>query len=466
MMISKVKDQIYQYHMLEQGQWVIIGLSGGADSVALLSVLTELQEAYGLHLLAAHVNHGIRGKEAERDMQFCKELCSSLQVELRTLCADVPGMAKQSGDSEETCGRKVRYAFFQKIEEDLCRHGIAKESIKIATAHTAQDQAETFLFHLARGAGLSGLCGIPAVRGNVIRPLLSCTREEIERYLKERDLPHCEDSSNSDLSYTRNRIRHKVLPELETCCPGALSNIFRCILLLEQDEAFLTEQAEKLRQEARIGETDTYDAACLLQAPPAVSSRVLATLMKEICGQDVTEGHIEKAAWLLESGGKMQIPTGAYLQVQENKLWLSKALPQQKDSPDFSFPGAAQVTLPFGTFQYRVLQNPEYGTLPDRTNPAFAYRLDFDKIEQPFTLRNRRPGDRFSPAFRKVSKTLKALFNEAKVPPEERNDRVLLISDGKIAWIEGFGPSEKVRVRPETGQIMEISITRRNHHGK
>ncbi len=457
MMISKVQTFLEQEQLLQPGQWVILALSGGADSVALLSVCKALQKEYDLHLLAAHVNHGIRGKEADQDEAFCQSLCNQLQVELRILHADVPTLAKQTGVSEETCGRKVRYQFFQDLAEELIADGVPTQQIKIATAHTAQDAVETMLFHLARGTGLTGLCGIPAARGRIIRPLLTCTRADIEAYLQEQQLPHREDSTNQDLLYARNRIRHQVLPALEACNDGALRNMLRCMELLQQDEAYLEEQAKLLRSYAKVAGKEAYYADRLSAAHPAVLNRVLASVLTEICGQDLTAGHITTAATLLTTGGQMQIPTGAYVRVRDNEFCVLRQLPDTHPVSDFAVTGAKEVALPIGTFRYRVFPNPDRGLRPNAAAPSYACRLDFDKIG-PFTLRNRRPGDRFSPAFRKVSKSLKSLFNEAEIPPEDRSGILLMESEGELVWIQGFGPSESARVRTETETIMEIIL--------
>ena len=456
-MISKVQAFLQQEQLLQAGQWVILALSGGADSVALLSVCKELQDEYNLHLLAAHVNHGIRGEEADQDEAFCQTLCKQLNVELRVLHADVPALARQAGVSEETCGRKVRYQFFQDLAKELAANGVPAQQIRIATAHTAQDAVETMLFHLARGTGLTGLCGIPAVRGNIIRPLLTCTRADIEAYLQERQLPHKEDSTNQDVSYARNRIRHQVLPALEACNDGALRNILRCMELLQQDEAYLEEQAEILRAYAKVEGKEAYYADRLSTAHPAILNRVLASVLTEVCGQDLTAGHIAKAAALLTTGGQTQIPTGAYVRVRDNEFCVLRQLPDTHSVSDFAVTGAEEVVLPIGTFRYRVFPNPDRGLRPNTAAPGYACRLDFDKIG-PFTLRNRRPGDRFTPAFRKVTKSLKSLFNESGIPPEDRSGILLMESAGEIVWMQGFGPSESARVRTETETIMEIIL--------
>lgn len=457
MMISKVRNTVERYGMLEKGQTILVALSGGADSVALLSVLHNLQEEYQLHLVAAHVNHGIRGQEADRDEAFCKELCQSFGVPLRVHHADVPTLAKEWGISEETCGRKVRYGFFSDLLTELEQTASLQGKVRIATAHTAQDAVETFLFHLARGTGLSGLVGIPAVRGNLIRPLIDCTRQDIEAYLLKEGLSHVDDSSNENLAYTRNRIRKEMLPQLEAVNPGAFQNVLRCMELLATDETYLSEQAEAHLTAAKQ-EDGTYQADILANAHPAIVNRAVAKLLAEYVPQDVEAKHIAAVAELLSTGGQVQIPTGLYVRVRNNKVAVLRHLPEEKSLPVFAVKGAEEVLLPVGTFSYRVYKNPAVGSRPDSQSPTYADLLDYDKVGSHFVLRSRREGDRFSPAFRKLSKSLKALLTEAGLSFEERAALVLLEQNGQIAWCSAFGPAEEYRVTEETKHIMEITI--------
>ena len=199
-MKDKVVRALQQYSMLNQGDSVIVALSGGADSVALLNVICSFKEKYNLKIYAAHLNHGIRGEEAERDENFCKILCDKLNIELFTKRINIRQLAKVQKISEELCGRNERYSFFENLSRRL--------NAKIATAHTASDNAETVLFNLARGSSLGGISGILPVRDNIIRPLIYVTRAEVEQYCKENNLDYVTDSTNLTDDYTRNHIRH------------------------------------------------------------------------------------------------------------------------------------------------------------------------------------------------------------------------------------------------------------------
>ena len=316
--------------MLEDGDTVIVGLSGGADSTALLRVLCELKTEYNLNLIAAHVNHGIRGAEADRDEAFCKELCKKLGVQIYAFHIDIPELAKERGVSLEVAGRDARYEFFT---------GLAGENGKIATAHNAQDTAETLLLNLCRGTGLKGLTGIPPVRfvehkagcrsdetvsTMVIRPLIECTREEIEAYLESLGQDYVTDSTNLEDDYTRNRIRHNVIPELVAVNENAMGNITRCISTLKDDSDFLEALAEELVSSSNRG--DGLDTDALLAAPKPVLSRAVSRLAYDVCGRYPEKVHILKAMDMMKIGrtDQVQIPGGAYIRVEKGRLRIVK----------------------------------------------------------------------------------------------------------------------------------------------
>ena len=197
-MIDKIKRAVNSYNMTDTDS-LTVALSGGADSVALLYAMAELKEEYSFSLSAAHLNHNLRGEESDRDEEFCKKTCEKLGIPLITESVDVKKEAEESGESIETAARRIRYDFLSRVS-----------SGKIATAHTADDNLETVIFNLSRGTDLAGLCGIPPVRDNIIRPLIFCTREDIENYLKEKGASYCTDSTNNEDIYKRNFIRHNI----------------------------------------------------------------------------------------------------------------------------------------------------------------------------------------------------------------------------------------------------------------
>lgn len=464
-LLSEVRETVATYHMLSKGDTVLVALSGGADSISLLSVLLELKEEWSLILLAAHVNHGIRGAEAERDEQFCKSFCDEKQIPLFVAHYNVPALAKEQGLSEETCGRNLRYQFFEDVRLQQTQSS-TNASFKIATAHNADDAVETLLFHLARGTGLKGLTGIPPVRDHIIRPLINSPRTDIEAYLKEQNLSFVKDSSNEDTQYARNRIRHSVVPELSCINEKAVSNMTRLMDLLRQDDALLQRLAEELRLQAVVPNreasvTEIYHADVLATADPALTSRALATILQRATGIAPEQKHITAVMKLLTTEGKVQISTGIYVSVKGNLLTCVSANDHSlKRTPAFAVKGINGAVLPIGTVHFRITEV----ALKEGSEELFRLSnsqtcLDYDKLTgKGFTFRNRRPGDRYTPRFRNLSKSLKNLFNEAAIPEEKRDDLLILEQDGRIVWLEGFGCAQDYMVTKETTRVMEISI--------
>ncbi len=242
---EKALQVVRREQMLSPDCAVVAGVSGGADSVALLHLLVSLRsEGRISSLTAVHINHSLRGEESLRDQRFVEELCRERNVPILVEKHDVAALAAQQGKGVEEIGRELRYAAFQKAAQ-------ADPCCRIATAHTADDNAETLLLHLCRGSGLHGAAGIPPVRGNIIRPLITCTREDIEAYCAEHRLSYVTDSSNADTVYARNRIRHEVMPQLRSINPQTTTAISRFIEQARQADAFIDGLAEKALIEAK-----------------------------------------------------------------------------------------------------------------------------------------------------------------------------------------------------------------------
>ncbi|MBQ2692815.1 MAG: tRNA lysidine(34) synthetase TilS [Clostridia bacterium] len=450
--LSHVISTLKRYEMLPAKTAVLAGFSGGADSVTLLSVLHELSHGVGdvpaFPLYACHVHHGIRGAEADRDEQFCRAFCEERGIPFTALHADVPKLASARGESLETCGRKVRYAFFEEVSDRILRQHPDLSGVRVATAHTASDNAETVLFHLARGTGLAGLTGIPPVRGSIIRPLIDLGREDIEAYCADLGLSYMTDSTNDDVSYARNRIRHEVLPALEAIHHGATGHIARTAATLQRDADCFDELAERLLQRSRRGE-DTLDVSVLREAPDAVLIRTLALAMKAYSGVSAEQRHLEDFLSWIRTGEKfkqMQVPGGAFVTLAGDKLL-------------FHWPKEEEETVT-RTFRRTVTMAERLEFVSDTPPPVTvrltkrstahpdfdAYLLEnsliYDKINFNFVLRTRQPGDTFAPNGRGVTKKLKTLYQEAGVSADKRADRVILEQNGQIAWLEGFGAAE------------------------
>lgn len=467
-LLSVVLQTMERYQMVPPDAAVLCGFSGGADSVTLLSVLHALSDGRGdvppFTLCACHVNHGIRGEEADRDEAFCRAFCEAEGVPLYVKKVDVPALAREQGLSEETVGRNVRYEFFAETAERIARESGA-EVVKIATAHTASDNAETMLFHLARGTGLSGLCGIPPVRDDIIRPLLDCTREDIEDYCDEHHLTYVKDSTNTDRSYARNRIRYDVLQVLKELNDGAVANMARTADTLRRDAAFLEERKTDLIRRAAL-EPDAYDVTVLAGAHDAVLIRALSDLVTSFAGVQAEQRHVETLLrWIREAGKfkQMQVPGGAYVTLAGEKLLLHWPKEPPEEGPlRFRQQASEEGTLLFVSesappVTVRLTQK--------RREDGFdglllENLLDYDKIDFNFVVRTRQPGDTFLPQGRGVHKKLKTLYQEHEVPPEDRSGRVILEQNGQIAWLEGFGASEGFAATNDTTVAWDVEVSR------
>lgn len=274
--IDKVRQTVADYDMLGDHKTICTALSGGADSVSLLLAMRTLSEERGFALSACHLNHGLRGEESDGDQRFCEELCAGLQIPMISKKVNVAELSDKHESVEETA-RRVRYGFFQEALRGLGENAV------LATAHTANDNAETVLINAIRGTGLAGLCGIPPIRSlgefSVIRPLLGCTRTDVERFLTENRRSYVTDSTNLSEEYTRNKIRRRVLPEISEINPSVLEVFGRMCRSLREDNAFLEEMAETALSENRTGRG--YNALELSKLPAPIRSRAVRRILME-----------------------------------------------------------------------------------------------------------------------------------------------------------------------------------------
>ena len=327
---QKVKRFIEKYHMLSEGAGVLVGLSGGADSVALLEVLCALREHWKLRIAAVHVHHGVR-QEAWQDVELCKNLCAEKEIAFYCEYADVPKLAREWGLSVEEAGRKVRYMLFKKYRQQL-------ELDFIAVAHHQNDQAETMLFQLFRGSGLRGLSGIPVQRGCIIRPLAGVSRLEIEEYLESRQQDYVVDATNLTDVYTRNKIRQHILPLAEEIAPGAIENMNRAGAQLREIQEFMQEQAEsfleKNSQREQNSEALHIQVAALKAVHPALQKAVIMTAIEQAfhSRRDITEKHVEAIRDLLNKGGEkvVNLPkAGVVIKTYERLTFLQKTATEE-----------------------------------------------------------------------------------------------------------------------------------------
>ncbi len=267
-MVDKIKETIARYNMLEKGDVVVVAVSGGADSIALLHALHSLRNEFGITVLACHINHNLRGEESNRDEQFVRNFCSSRKIPNTFYSIEIKA---DKHESIEERARKMRYECFEKLCNEL--------NAKLATAHTASDNAETVFLNILRGTGTKGLCGIPPVRGNIIRPFLRCTREEIENYCKENNLSFVTDSSNLSDDYTRNKLRHRLIPLLQEFNPSLFDGISRMTSAVYDDNALLEKISSEAKENARSDEGYSCEKLSELERP--VLCRVISSVLSD-----------------------------------------------------------------------------------------------------------------------------------------------------------------------------------------
>ncbi len=432
-MNHKVEKAIEEYSLLDIGDKVVVALSGGADSVALLYLLNSIKEKYNLSLFACHINHMIRGDEADRDEEFVTALCENLGVELFKKSVDVPKLAGDNKLSLELCGRNVRYEFFAELSEEL--------HAKVATAHTASDNVETVLYNIARGTSLSGLCGIKPKRDYIIRPLILCSRKDIETYCEEHSLVYVTDSTNLTDDYTRNNIRHNCVPILQGINPELCNTVSRMCGTLTDLKRFIDEYSEK---EIKTCETDHgFDCAKLLKLDSAVLSNAVSIILTK--NKAVSDfRHICLVIDAMKSGGCVDLGNNKRAVCKQGFLRIIET-----DEADF------EIDKPFLNSKYA-----KYISAKELKNIHKNLLNDFiscDIITDSTRIRTRKEGDTFTFFERNVTKSLKKLFNELKIPAENRNKLLVVANGSEVLWVEGIGVSKQGRVNEHSSGAYKIT---------
>ena len=424
--------------LLPRNARILCAVSGGADSMALLHGLY----AGGYDVAAAHFEHGLRGEEALRDAEFVEAWCRERSIPCLVEHGDVSGYAREHGLGLEEAARELRYAFLERAADAL---GCAC----IATAHTADDNVETLLMHLLRGSGTAGLGGIPPRRGRIVRPLLGVTRAEIERYLARNAVPHVEDSTNAADCYTRNRLRHHIVPALRDFNPALTEALGRTAALLGRDEDCLSREAARFLRRHFDGESLPLNALNSLH--PAVASRVIRQLWPESLSFEQTESVLRFCQGT--QLGFLDLP-GGRLRREQGRLYRGAA-PDTPDLPPREISAGQTVAIP----EIGLALSCERTTKSQEINDLFkTYDLKYETIRGKLICTGRRSGDRFHPAGRGCGKTLKALFTERGLTQAERRRVLVLRDEGGIVAVSGFGVDERCRARVGDA-ILRIILT-------
>lgn len=462
---EKVGRTIKEYHMLVSGDRVLAAVSGGADSVCLLALLWEMKKEWDMELRAVHVHHGLRAQEADRDAAFVGELCESLHVPCHIIRADVRRFAGEKGMSLEEAGRHLRYEVLEReAGEWEEREG---GPVRIAVAHQRGDQAETILHNLFRGCGLSGLKGIPYVRGRIIRPLLDTDRREIVEWLGKRGLSWVQDSSNGSDHYTRNRIRGHLLPLIEKeVNQGAAGNILRMGKVAGQADEYLRMQGECWIKEhvkgagaacgpgeaGTLGKSLCLEAsgsalipcAALFKEPPIIQSYAVLELLKQLAGsaRDLGWVHVQQVLGLMGRpvGKEVHLPHFLMARREYDSILILREISAGEGG------GEALPKVEMRIFPYKK------GTQFPKN--MYTKWFDCDRIEGMPVVRTRRPGD-FMILADGSHKALKRFMIDEKIPRQLR-DQVPLLADGShVMWVIGYRVSEFYKIGQDTTHVMQ-----------
>ena len=469
-MLKKVRDYMREHEMTAPGDAVIVALSGGADSVCLLTVLKQLATPEFL-LRAVHVHHGIRGAEADRDEAFAQKLCESLSIPLCVAYCHVPAYAAEHGLSEEEAGRILRYQVLEKEAGKWEQELPAGSRVKIALAHHRDDNAETILHHLLRGSGLTGLAGIRPVQGRRIRPLLCVGREEIRAYLEAGHISWCEDSTNQSPDYTRNRIRSQVLPLLKTAVnEQAEEHILQAGQIIGQADAYLRQQAEEIWQEAVCGREE--DLAAIPLTAFARQPEILKTyLIRHMLDQlhpgwkDIGSRHFTAIAELAGKpvGSRLDLPGGLMARTGYETLEIVRKTEREvsvktESGADGEIHG--RQTVP-------ELHMTVFSRQKDQEIPKNQYTkwFDYDKIKGTLSVRTRRTGD-YLILPSGGSKTIARYMIDEKIPKEKREQILLLAEGSHVLWVVGFRISEYYKIEEHTENILQVTCDGGKDYGR
>ena len=464
---QKVLAYIREQHMIPAGSTGILAVSGGADSVCLLHILHRLSVELDIRLAVCHVNHGIRGEEAARDAEFVRQEAKRLELPCRIYLRDVPSLAKQEGMSTEEAGRQVRYECLREYKEEM-------QADWIALAHQREDQIETILFHILRGTGLRGLRGIRPVQGDLIRPLLEISRQEIEAWLGAEKLSFCTDSTNLESDYARNRIRNRILPELEMINAGAGEHLLTlareaeelydiqeaAVWMLRSQCSFRTKEGQWLSYgewmavEDKVRVTAVLVPESVLQSVDAELGELFLQEAERLTGhrKDLTRRHISMVRDLFtrETGKRADLPYG----LTAVRTYDGVELRIEAEGRETAEDDAPRLR---GRKVGVVIRKREYQPgepIPDGTERVL---LDAAAVQGEPVLRRPKQGDAFVVNADGGTKPLGRFFTDRKIPAEERGEYPVVADDAGILWVVGLRLSHHCRIRENTREVYEIS---------
>ena len=444
-MLGKMLASIEKYGMFGRGSKVLVALSGGADSVALLTSLCEIRERMELEISAIHVNHNLRGEESYRDERFSVSLCEKLHVPLVVESVDILSLCKKTGESTELCARKVRYKLFAKHSKEF-----------IATAHTADDNAETVIYNLCRGTGIKGICGIPPVRDNIVRPLIDCTRQDILNYLHGIGQEYVTDSTNLGDEYTRNKIRHNIIPELLKINPSFPVAVSRASASAREDSEYIERQAKNTADNYIFSDGGELQLRLnVSDVPSAIRKRIVSEYVGRIANETTLDSEHLNDIEKVISGKirKTSLPGNLWFQKSKNGFTIVSS---ERLEPFFRKFEIDEGDTTFRNYNFQIVNQNLYKKLKNVNSLLFKYSIDCDKIIGNFVIRSRNDGDKYEPVGRGVTKTLRKLLCESDFTPAQKSQLFMLCDDEGIVFTNLFGIDERVKVTESSKTIIVI----------
>ena len=471
--MKRVEEFIQKYHMITRGDRVIAGVSGGADSVCLFFVLLELREKLGFDLVAVHVHHGLRGESADRDEEFVRALCNQQQIPLEVFRVNLESIAKKRKQSLEEAGRVVRREAFDSVCQ---KYG----GNKIALAHHQNDNAETLLWNLARGSGLDGLGGIRPVNGRFIRPLLCMNRKEIEGYLAKRQQAYCTDETNAETEYTRNKLRHLILPVLEEQVnSAAIRHMNETMEQVWELQEYMQEQAENAYE--KCVEEQLHKDDCQVQIrqsifdefPDLIKKMVIRKGMERVSGHKKDLGHIHVDVILdlmnKQVGRSLNLPYEMCAERNYEGIRLEKrrdGLAEERKSCNKSqekpmklkIPGEIFLTDHNLTIRCKIFEKSKDFSMEEIPQKIYTKWFDYDIIKSSLYIRTRQTGDNIIIDEKGHQKKLKNWFVDEKIPRESRDSQLLIAEGSQIVWILGHRMSSAYQVKQSTKRILQMEV--------
>lgn len=446
---------INKHSMLKGGETVLVGLSGGPDSVCLLTVLHRIKDHFHLTIRAVYVDHNLRPGETPAEIAFCRDICGKMNVDFRVKSVDVKGYVKTYKLNKQEAARELRYkAFYEAAQET--------SADKIALAHNADDQAETIFMRLVRGTGPSGLTGIPAKRGALIRPLIEIERGEIEDFLESEHMRSVIDSSNLQTDYFRNRFRLMIMPELKKMNPGLIQSVNRTVSILQEEERYLGIIVTKTLMKMISRKTERR-IELFLSPMEAMDIVILRRVLRRAVNE--TEGlkgigfiHIEDIIRLIKdgkSGDRLYLPKGIRAIKDYSLLVITSEEPRQIASYELQVPG--EVAIVGAGVVIKASYEEEAGDFGDGKTTVV---LDAADMHVPLKIKPRKPGDWFYPYGFGKRKKLQDFFVDEKVARDERDSIPLVLSGDDIVWVAGYRADNRFRVSGNTKKFLRLVIVK------